>query len=71
MDRGTMIQHCATILPNVGIAYVSGIIFMRSIERILPRNKVAGQDNITHDRTYPGRIKGGEGYAYTHTHLRY
>ena len=39
MDRGTVTQHCATILSNVGIAYVLGIIFVRVIECILPRNK--------------------------------
>ena len=29
---------------------------------------MAGQDNITHDRTCPGRIEGGGGYAHTHTY---
>ena len=29
MDRGTVLQHRATMLPNVGIVYVLGIIFMR------------------------------------------
>ena len=28
---------------------------------------MAGQDNITHDGTYPGRIEGGN-KIYTHTH---
>ena len=39
MDKGTVLQHRATVLPNVGIAYVLGIIFMRVIKRILARNK--------------------------------
>ena len=26
------------------------------------------QDNITHDGTYPGRIKEEKGYTYTHTY---
>ena len=39
MDRGTVIQHCAIMLPNVGIAHVLGMIFVRVIERILPRNR--------------------------------
>ena len=39
MNRGTVTQHCATMLPNVGIAYVLRIISMRAIECILPRNK--------------------------------
>ena len=30
---------------------------------------MAGQDNITHDGTYPGRIKGGDKICiYTHTY---
>ena len=39
MDRGTVTQHCATMLPNVGIAHVSGMISVRETERILPRNR--------------------------------
>ena len=39
MDRGIVIQHCATMLLNVGIVYILGIIFMRVIECILPRNR--------------------------------
>ena len=39
MDKGTLLQHRATVLPNVGIPHVSGIIFVRVIKRILPRNK--------------------------------
>ena len=39
MDKGIVLQYRATILPNVGIAYISGIIFMRIIKRILARNK--------------------------------
>ena len=39
MDKGTVLQHRATVLPNVGIAYVLGIIFVRAIKRILPRNR--------------------------------
>ena len=71
MGRGTVTQHCAIVLPNVGIAHISGIISVRVIKRILPKIKVARQDNITHDGTCPGRIKGGEGHAHTHTHPRH
>ena len=39
MDKGIVLQHRATMLPNVGIASVLGIIFVRVIERILPRNR--------------------------------
>ena len=39
MDKGPILQHRATILPNVGIIHISGIISMRVIKRILPRNK--------------------------------
>ena len=39
MDRETMTQHFATVLPNVGITHISRIIFMRATKRILPRNK--------------------------------
>ena len=39
MDKGTVLQHRATVLPNVGITYVSGMISVRVIKRILPRNK--------------------------------
>ena len=39
MDKGIVIQHRATILPNVGITYILRIIFVRAIKRILPRNK--------------------------------
>ena len=38
MDKRTVLQHRATVLPNVGIAYVSGIISVRATKRILPRN---------------------------------
>ena len=39
MDRGTVIQHCATVLPNVGITYVLRMISVQVIERILPKNR--------------------------------
>ena len=39
MDKGTVLQHRATVLPNVRIAHVSGIISVRVIKRILPKNK--------------------------------
>ena len=39
MDIGTVSQHCSIILLNVGIVYVLGMIFVRVIECILPRNK--------------------------------
>ena len=39
MDKGTVLQHRATVLLNVGITYILGIIFMRAIKRILPRNR--------------------------------
>ena len=39
MDKGIVLQYRATMLPNVGITYVLGIIFVRVIKCILPRNK--------------------------------
>ena len=39
MDRGIVLQYRATVLVNVGIAYVLEIIFVRVIKCILPRNK--------------------------------
>ena len=72
MDKGTILQHRATILPNIGITYISGITFVRATERILPRIEVAGQDNITYDGTCPGRMKGGIrtcSHTYTPTTL--
>ena len=39
MDRGTVSQHCSTMLPNVRIAHVSGMISVRATKRILPRNR--------------------------------
>ena len=39
MDKGTVTQYYATMLLNVGITRVLGIIFMRVIKCILPRNK--------------------------------
>ena len=39
MDKGIVLQHRATVLPNVGIAHISGIISVRAIRRKLPRNK--------------------------------
>ena len=39
MDKGTVLQHRATVLPNMGITHVLRIISMRAIKRILPRNK--------------------------------
>ena len=39
MNKGTVLQHRAIILPNVGIVYVLGILFIRVIECILPRNR--------------------------------
>ena len=39
MDKGTVLQHRATVLPNVGIIHVLGIIFMQVIKRILPKNR--------------------------------
>ena len=39
MDKGTVLQHRATVLPNVGITHVSRIISVRPIKRILQRNK--------------------------------
>ena len=39
MDKGTVRQHRATVLPNVGIAHVLGMIFVRVIKRILARNR--------------------------------
>ena len=39
MDKGISLQHRAIVLPNVGIAYVSGIISVRAIKRILPRDR--------------------------------
>ena len=39
MDKGPVLQHRATMLPNVEIAHVSGIISVRVIKHILPRNR--------------------------------
>ena len=39
MNKGIILQYRATVLPNVGITYVLGIISVRAIKRILPRNK--------------------------------
>ena len=39
MDTGTVLQHRATVLPNMGIAHISGIIFVRAIKRIWQRNR--------------------------------
>ena len=39
MDKGTVLQHRATMLPNEGIAHILRIICVRVIKRILPRNK--------------------------------
>ena len=39
MDTGTVLQYRATVLPNMGIAYVLGMIFERVIKRILQRNR--------------------------------
>ena len=39
MDKGTVLQHRTTVLLNVGIAHVLGIIFVRVTECILPRNR--------------------------------
>ena len=39
MDKGIILQYRATVLPNIGIVYISRIISMRVIKRILPRNK--------------------------------
>ena len=42
MDKGIVLRHRATVLPNVGIVYVLGMIFVRVIECILPRIEVVG-----------------------------
>ena len=39
MDKGMVMQHRATVLPNVGIVHISGMISVRAIKRILPRNR--------------------------------
>ena len=39
MDKGTVLQHRATMLPNIGIVYVLGMIFVRVIKCILQRNR--------------------------------
>ena len=39
MDKGIVLQHRTTVLPNMGIANVLGMIFMRATKRILPRNR--------------------------------
>ena len=51
------------MLPNVGITHISRIISVRAIESILLKIKVIRQDNITQDRTCPGRMEGEKGYA--------
>ena len=71
MNGGTVPQHRATMLLNVGIAYVLGIIFIWAIKSILPKIKVVRQDNITQDGICLGRMEKREGYAHTNTHPRY
>ena len=39
MDRGIVIQYCATMLPNVGRAYVLRIIFVRANREYIAKNK--------------------------------
>ena len=39
MDKGIVLQPRVIVLPNVGIAYVLGMIFVWVIKRILPRNR--------------------------------
>ena len=39
MNRGTVIQHCATMLPNVGIAYVLGMIFVWANREYIAENR--------------------------------
>ena len=39
MDRGTVTQHCAIMLPNVGITHVSGMISMRANREYIAENK--------------------------------
>ena len=39
MNRGTVAQHCATMLPNVGIAHVLGIISVRANREYIAKNK--------------------------------
>ena len=39
MNKGIVLQHRVTVLPNVGIAHILGIISVRAIKRILPRDK--------------------------------
>ena len=63
-----MPQYHATILLNVGIIHISGIIFIRAIKNRLPKIRMARQDNITQGGTYPGRTEKGKGYTHTHTH---
>ena len=39
MNRGTVPQHRATILSNMGITHISGIISVRATKSILPKNR--------------------------------
>ena len=39
MDKRTITQHCATILPNIGIIYILGIIFVRVNKKYIIKNK--------------------------------
>ena len=39
MDKGIVLQYRAIVLLNVGIAHVLGMIFVRVIKCILPRNR--------------------------------
>ena len=68
MSRRTVPPHHATMLQNVGIAHVSGMISMQAIKSTLPKIGVAGQDNITQSGTCPGRMdRGDRTCSHTHT----
>ena len=39
MDKGTVLQHRATMLPNMGIAHVLEIIFVRVNREYITENR--------------------------------
>ena len=39
MDKGNVLQHGATMLPNVGITHVSGIISVQVNGEYITKNK--------------------------------
>ena len=64
-------EYRAKMLPNVGIAYVSGMISVRANREYIAENRGGWTDNITQDRTCPGCMERGDEictHIHTHTH---